>query len=90
VAGSERVSRGRIGYRERSEYRMAASEQSLGQRRHGKFFGTAQFELLSRNRFEKLEDARAAITERSDGFYNSERRHTAIGGTSPIKYELSW
>ena len=29
MAGSERVSRGRIGYRERSEYRMAASEQSI-------------------------------------------------------------
>jgi putative transposase len=53
------------------------------------FFSTAQFELLSRNRFEKLEDARAAITEWTDGFYNSEWRHTAIEGTSPIKYELS-
>ena len=33
---------------------------------------------------------RAAITEFIDGFYNSQRRHTTIGGTSPIKYELSW
>ena len=54
------------------------------------FFSTLQFELLSRNRFEKLEDARAAITEWIDGFYNSQRRHTTIGGTSPIKHELSW
>ncbi len=54
------------------------------------FFSTLQFELLSRKRFETLEDARAAITEWIDGFYNSQRRHTTIGGTSPIKYELSW
>ena len=60
--------RGITTLRDRSEYRMAASEQSLGQRRHGKFFSTAQFELLSRNRFEKLEDARAAITEWIDVF----------------------
>jgi len=62
----------------------------LGQRRHGKFFSTPQFELLSRKRFETLEDARATITEWIDGFYKSEWRHTTIGGTSPIKYELSW
>ena len=37
----------------------------------GSYLSTLQFELLSRNRFEKLEDARAAITERIDGFYNS-------------------
>ena len=34
----------------------------------GSFFSTLQFELLSRNRFEKLEDARAAITEWIDVF----------------------
>ncbi len=54
------------------------------------FFSTLQFELLSRNRFEKFEDVRAAIIEWIDDFYNSQRRHTTIGGTSPIKYELSW
>ncbi len=37
----------------------------------GSYFSTLQFELLSRNRFEKLEDARAAMTERIDGFYYS-------------------
>ena len=54
------------------------------------FSSTLRFELPSRNRFDTCEDARAVITEWIDGFYNSERRHATIGGTSPIKFELSW
>ena len=54
------------------------------------FFSTLLFELLSRNRFEKLADARATTTEWIDGLYNTQRRHTTIGNTSPIRYELSW
>ena len=54
------------------------------------FFSTLHFELLSRWRFERFEDARSAISEWIDGFYNPQRRHSNNGNTSPIKYELRW
>ncbi len=54
------------------------------------FFSTLQFELLSRKRFETLDDARAVITEWIDGSYNTLRGHTTIGNMSPIKHGLSW
>ncbi len=54
------------------------------------FFSTLHFELLSRRRFERTADAQDAIAEWIDGFYNPQRRHTTIGNTSPIKYELTW
>lgn len=53
------------------------------------FFSTLHFELLSRTRFENQEDAQPSITEWINNFYNSQRRHTTIGNTSPIKYELA-
>ena len=54
------------------------------------FFSTLHFELLTDRRFERMEDAQAAISEWIDCFYNPERRHSTIGNTSPIKYELAW
>jgi len=54
------------------------------------FFSTLHFELLSRQRFERFEDARSVISEWIDGFYNPQRRHSNNGNTSPIKYELRW
>ena len=54
------------------------------------FFSTLHFELLARTRFKDQEEAQRAITEWIDNFYNSQRRHTTIGNTSPIKYELAW
>ena len=53
------------------------------------FFSTLHFELLSRTPFENQEDAQQSITEWIHNFYNSQRRHTTIGNTSPINYELA-
>lgn len=54
------------------------------------FFSTLRFELLDRERFEDPEHAQRSIAEWIDGFYNPQRRHTTLGNTSPIKYELTW
>ena len=51
------------------------------------FFSTLHFELLSRTRLRNHEDAQQSITEWINNFYNSQRRHTTIGNTSPINYE---
>ena len=47
------------------------------------------FELLDRKRYDDTDRAQLSITEWIDGFYNAQRRHTALGNMSPIKYELA-
>jgi len=53
------------------------------------FFSTLTFELLDRERYDDTDRAQLSITEWIDGFYNAQRRHTALGNMSPIKYELA-
>jgi len=51
------------------------------------FFATLETELLWRNTFRSHAEARMAIFEFIEGFYNPRRRHSALGGISPIQYE---
>jgi len=51
------------------------------------FFATLETELLWRQSFESQTAARMAIFEFIEGFYNPRRRHSALGGISPIQYE---
>jgi len=51
------------------------------------FFATLETELLWRNTFRTHAEARMAIFEFIEGFYNPRRRHSALGGISPIQYE---
>ena len=51
------------------------------------FFGTLECELLDRRRFRTQAEARAAIFDFLEGFYNPRRRHSALGYKSPIEYE---
>ena len=51
------------------------------------FFATLECELLDRQRFETPQQARQAVFEYIEGWYNPHRRHSAIGYCSPIEYE---
>ncbi len=53
------------------------------------FFATLECELLDRRRFQTQAEARLAIFEYLEGWYNPHRRHSALGYLSPIDYERS-
>src|SRR5215831_11667341 len=53
------------------------------------FFATLECELLDRHRFQSQAEARMAIFEFIEGWYNPHRRHSALGYESPINYERS-
>ena len=53
------------------------------------FFATIKKELIYRESWPTKARAKAAIDEYIANFYNSWRRHTALGGVSPMKYEAA-
>jgi len=53
------------------------------------FFGTLECELLDRRRFRSHAEARMAVFDSLEGFYNSRRRHSALDYLSPIEYETT-
>ena len=52
------------------------------------FFGTLKQELLYRNTWPSNRSAIQAITDYIERFYNVRRRHSYLGYTSPIEFEL--
>ena len=53
------------------------------------FFATLECELLDRTRFKTQIEARLAVFEFIEGWYNPHRRHSALNYLSPINYERS-
>lgn len=51
------------------------------------FFATLECELIDRRRFRSQAEARMAIFDFIEGWYNPFRRHSAIGYESPVSYE---
>ena len=51
------------------------------------FFATLECELLERRSFRSHAEARMAIFEFLEGFYNRRRRHSALGYQSPADFE---
>lgn len=51
------------------------------------FFATLECELLDRRRFETQAEARMAVFDFIEGWYNPHRRHSALDYCSPIEYE---
>src|SRR5512144_1391973 len=51
------------------------------------FCATLECELLDRRRFKTQAEARIAVFEFIEGFYNPRRRHSSLGYLSPIDYE---
>ncbi len=54
------------------------------------FFATLECELLSRQRFPTHTAARLALFDFIEGFYNTQRRHSALDYLSPMAYERRW
>ena len=51
------------------------------------FFATIKRELIDGSRWRTREEARAAIFEYIEVWYNRERRHSSLGYVSPTEYE---
>src|SRR5262249_15650948 len=51
------------------------------------FFATLECELIDRSVFRDHEEARRALVDFIEGFYNSHRRHSALGYLSPVQFE---
>ena len=51
------------------------------------FFATLECELLDRERFRTPAEARRALFDFIEGWYNPHRRHSALGYESPLCYE---
>jgi putative transposase len=53
------------------------------------FFATLECELLDRHQFRAHTQARMAVFDFIEGFYNPRRRHSALDQLSPVHYERS-
>jgi putative transposase len=51
------------------------------------FFATLEFEFLDRRRFATQVEARLAVFDFIEGWYNPHRRHSALAYLSPLAYE---
>jgi transposase InsO family protein len=51
------------------------------------FFKSIKAELSWRNRWETRRQAEGAIFQYINGFYNPRRRHSSLGGKSPLAFE---
>ena len=51
------------------------------------FFATLERELLNRRRFRSQAEAKMAVFEWIEGWYNPRRRHSSLGYRSPVNYE---
>ena len=52
------------------------------------FFATLECELLDRRRFATPTQARIAVFDFLEGWYNPHRRHSALDYESPLSYEI--
>jgi putative transposase len=51
------------------------------------FFATLECELLDRRCFRSQTEARMAIFDFVEGWYNTKRRHSALDYLSPLQFE---
>ena len=54
------------------------------------FFASLECELLDRSNFRNHAEARAELFRYIEGWYNTHRRHSAIGYRSPVNFEKSY
>ena len=54
-----------------------------------RFFWSLKHEWTNRETLSDLDAARASVFKYSHTFYNSQRKHQALGYTSPDQYEAS-
>ena len=53
------------------------------------FFATLECELIDRRSLRSPDEARQAVFEFIEGWYNPHRRHSSLGQISPARYELT-
>ena len=53
------------------------------------FFATLEWELIERHRWKTQDEARSAVFEYIETWYNARRRHSSLGYLSPTQYELA-
>jgi len=72
---------------------LVASMGSVGDRVDNavteSFFAALECELLHRHRFRTRTEARLAVFDYLEGFYNPHRRHSALGQLSPANFGRS-
>jgi putative transposase len=51
------------------------------------FFATLEMELIDRQRFKNRTEAKLAVFDFIEGWYNPRRRHSALGRRSPMRFE---
>ena len=51
------------------------------------FFATLETELINRNSFRNQAEARMAVFDFIEAWYNPHRRHSALGQMSPLNYK---
>jgi putative transposase len=51
------------------------------------FFATLECELLDQRRFSKQAEAKMAVFDFMEGFYNPRHRHSSLGHQSPVNFE---
>ena len=51
------------------------------------FFATLECELIDRSVWRNRNEARRAVFEYIEGFYNQRRRHSSLGYLSPVEFE---
>lgn len=51
------------------------------------FYGSMKTEKLHREKYRTREEARAAVFDYIEGFYNPHRRHSSLGNISPMAFE---
>ena len=54
------------------------------------FFATLEREVLNRRRFKSQAEAKMAVFEWIEGWYNPHRRHSGLGYRSPVNFERSY
>ena len=54
------------------------------------FFASLECELIDRTRFATHREARLAVFDYIEGFYNPRRRHSSLDYLSPMQYEQKW
>jgi len=54
------------------------------------FFATLECELIDRSAFSNHKEARLAVFNFIEVFYNRRRRHSTIDYLSPMAYERKW
>ena len=52
------------------------------------FFSTLKVECVNRRRYRSRDEARADLFDYIERFYNPVRRHSTIGGVSPMQFEM--